>query len=277
MNEFIRTVDEIYFKVKKTIENQQQQYRPFKQESFQVKLNYFIEFWCYFLTFPKKEITDFISEENELINDVEELFQKTFLRSKDMKTADIRMVVLMAFVIVVVAYFYDKLSKSKQVKKSTQKIDETISPSLYPVLSRVSTVSPSLAPIQTNFKIILVLVVSATQTPLIDTLKAKNNIDLNDCEKLYEATRYLCQDKETNLKFKWENLQEFIVQSGEESEYDIYLIKIHLYQSDKNFEKDVNQLDRYNAFRNLFNLAVNFEVSPRLYTRAYSYFNVYNR
>jgi hypothetical protein len=132
-------------------------------------------------------------------------------------------------------------------------------------------------PTQRITKQYLVLVVSASQADLLESLQTKGRIDFSDGEALYEITKYLWLGSETDLNKRRASINQYSVSKGEESEYDIYLVYIELNQADERFKSNVDQLDRYDAFRNLADLEVKFERSPRLQMEAYGNFDVYNR
>lgn len=130
-------------------------------------------------------------------------------------------------------------------------------------------------PIQRITKQFLVLVVSASQADFLESLKTKGRINTNDGETLYEMTKYLWLGSETDFNQRRASINQYEI--SKESEYDIYLVYIELNQADEGFKPNVNQLDRYDAFRNLADLAVKFKISPRLQMEAYGNFDVYNR
>jgi len=132
-------------------------------------------------------------------------------------------------------------------------------------------------PTQRITKQYLVLVVSALQADLLESLQTKRRIDFSEGEALYEITKYLWLGSETDLNQRRASINQYPVSKGEESEYDIYLVYIELNQADERFKSNVDQLDRYDAFRNLADLEVNFELSPRLQMEAYGNLDVYNR
>jgi hypothetical protein len=55
------------------------------------------------------------------------------------------------------------------------------------------------------------------------------------------------------------------------------LVDIKLKQADEGFKPSINQIERYDAFRKLANLAVDIKVSDRLQIEAYENLEVYNR
>lgn len=149
-----------------------------------------------------------------------------------------------------------------------------------PSISTVQTPpipTPTL-PVKIITKQFLVLVVSHLQADFLESLKAKRRIDFKDGESLYEITKYLwLGDESKYFKIK-DNLSQYSVSKGQESEYDICLVSIELNQADQGFNSNVNQLDRYDAFRKLADLSsVNLTISPRLQMEAYENIGVYNR
>jgi hypothetical protein len=138
-----------------------------------------------------------------------------------------------------------------------------------------SKVPESLIPRSTKQS--LVLVISAAQVEFLESLRAKRRIDMNDGERLYEITKYLWLGSENDFNQGEASINQYSVSEGEESEYDIYLICIELNKAEEGLKSNVNQLDRYDAFRNLANLAIKFKISPRLQMEAYENFEVYNR
>ena len=123
----------------------------------------------------------------------------------------------------------------------------------------------------------LVLVISASHADFLESLKDKKHIDVSEGEQLYQITRYLWLGSETELSQKRHDINKYSVAQGAESEYNIYLVEIKLKQSDEGFKPNVNQLDRYDAFRKLADLAGDVKVSDRLKIEAYEKLGVYNR
>ena len=131
--------------------------------------------------------------------------------------------------------------------------------------------------VQENTKQVLILVISASQVEFLESLKDKNPIDVSDAELLYQITRYLWLGSETEISQKIPDINEYSVVKGSESEYNIYLVEIKLKQDDEGFKPNVNQLDRYDAFRKLADLAGEVKVSDRLPIEAYENLEVYSR
>lgn len=123
----------------------------------------------------------------------------------------------------------------------------------------------------------LVLVISASHADFLESLKDKKQIDVSEGEQLYQITRYLWLGSEAELSQKIPDINEYSVAKGAESEYNIYLVEIKLKQDDEGFKPNVNQLDRYDAFRKLADLAGEVNVSDRLQIKAYENLEVYNR
>jgi hypothetical protein len=130
---------------------------------------------------------------------------------------------------------------------------------------------------QENIKQFLVLVISATQAEFLESLRAKRRIDMSDGERLYEITKYLWLGSKNDFNQGEASINQYSVSEGEESEYDIYLVYFKLKQPDEGFKPNINQLDRYDAFRKLDYLGIDFEISHRLQMEAYGNFEVYNR
>lgn len=124
---------------------------------------------------------------------------------------------------------------------------------------------------------VLVLVIPASQAEFLESLKGKNHIDVSEGEQLYQITRYLWLGSETELSQKIHDINQYSVAKEAEAEYNIYLVEIKLKQDDEGFKPNVNQIDRYDAFRKLDDLAVEVKVSERLQIKAYEKLEVYNR
>jgi hypothetical protein len=134
-------------------------------------------------------------------------------------------------------------------------------------------------PIKTIVKQSLILVFFAKNISHINYLKniQNNKIDQNDSKKFYEFTQYLSQINSDEIQDYWNNLKQYEVKENEESDTDIYLVKIDLTETDPRFEANINQIDRISAFRNLPNLISKREISKRLKMSAGVNFKVYSR
>lgn len=191
---------------------------------------------------------------------------------------NIKIIVLLAFVITAVGnclYLLKSPEKSKDREVSYKLLNQDSKNS--------SDLSANITKKQENLKPpkkqVLILVISTSKSFLINSLHNKISIDLEDCEALYEATRYLCQAEKAELEDKIHNINttQFEVQPGTESEYDVYLIQLTLKQEDERFNPDVNQIERYDAFQSLPDLVTDVKISPRLTMDAYSELDVYVR
>lgn len=205
------------------------------------------------------------------------IFYQTIFNPNNIRSETVKFIVLIAFGITAIGYCIYILNHPKQQQTARRKEPGQSNPD--PLATSVYTVQTS--PVQTITKQFLVLVVSALQADFIKSLAAKRRINSNEGESLYEITKYLCLwlGSETDFNQKKANINQYYeVPKGEESEeYDIYLVYLELNQADEGFKPNVNQLDRYDAFRNLADLEIEFEISPRLQMEAYEKFEVYSR
>ncbi|MBR8833649.1 MAG: hypothetical protein DSM106950_06315 [Stigonema ocellatum SAG 48.90 = DSM 106950] len=208
------------------------------------------------------EFTTYFTTENELFYRLNSFFNRMKIRSGNMT-----LIVMLAFVVTAVGYCLYITNQPRQTQQPTRKQE----PKQYEYAS-----NPPSPLVQTITKHFLVLVISASQSNFVGSLKAKQRIDFNDGEALYKITKYLWIGSESALNQKKANLNNYLVETGGESEYDINLVYLELKQSDEGFKTNINQLDRYDAFRKLSDLVVNFSLSHRLQMEAYENFEVYN-
>lgn len=197
----------------------------------------------------------------------------------NLKEKPMTIIVIIALCTTAIGYWIHKINhtkqKVKQIKKQPQKLNTTRNIDEYEYIDN----HPSYKVTEFTKKN-LVLVISAEKPDFIESLRTKNNINVNDSEELYEMTKYLWlgSSHENEFTQKIDNIKaQYSVPNGKESEYDIHLLSINLKQPEHRFKKNTDQLDRYDAFRELSNLVVNFDISPRLQMEAYTNFEVYNR
>jgi hypothetical protein len=182
--------------------------------------------------------------------------------------------VIIAFVITAVGYWLYKINRQKE---QTQQPTRRPEPRPNEYVSTSSSLLVQTPPVQRITKQFLVLVISALQIDFLNSILAKKQISFSDGEQLYELTKYLWTGSETDFEQRISNINSYSVSQGEESEYDIHLVYIELKLTDSGFNPTVNQLDRYDAFRKLSDLVVDFKISPRLQMEAYGNFEVYSR
>jgi hypothetical protein len=209
---------------------------------------------------------------NPFYQHINALFYRMNIRSEDMK-----FIVLIAFAITAIGYFIYRLNQQKQETTRGEEPRPYNTTPLSPTVSTVQTPSIITSSIPKNTNQFLILVVSHSQADFLKSLVAKSRINSNDGESLYEITKYLWLGSETEYSKIKSNISEYLVAKGEESEYDIYLVYIKLDQADEGFTSNVDQLDRYDAFRKLADLSVNLTISDRLQMEAYGKIEVYNR
>jgi hypothetical protein len=278
--------------------------RPSRNIPFNIKLSYAIELWCSKLEIPNNissyilqkcqlsavtELSEFIWQEaiqdkktwkipilgNELPTLIQTQNQfychiNLFLQRMSIRSGNMKLIVMIAFGVTAVGYWLYKTNYQKQPQHTKQTTFRQ-----EPKQNEYVSNHPS-PPVHTISKQFLVLVISASQADFLESLKAKRGIDINDAEKLYKFTKYLWLGYENGFNQKQANLKNYSVVAGE-SEYDINLVCLELKQSDEGFKPNINQLDRYDAFRKLPDLVVTFTISPRLQMEAYENFEVYNR
>ncbi|MEG3969412.1 hypothetical protein QUA00_17600 [Microcoleus sp. T2B6] len=233
-----------------------------------------------------KDLTNYIyqegtiEKENWLIPNRDRFYQyiNALFNRMNIRRENMEFIILIAFAITAIGYWIYILNQQKQQTTRGEEPRPYNPNPLPPTVSTVQTPSsptPSIPRITNQF---LILVVSHSQADFIKSLQAKGRIDdVKDGESLYEITKYLWLGSETEYSKIERNIKEYEVPKGEESEYDIYLVYIELKQADEGFNSNVDQLDRYDAFRKLADLSVNLTISPRLQMEAYGNIEVYNR
>lgn len=128
--------------------------------------------------------------------------------------------------------------------------------------------------------ILALLVKSDRYQDLIYSLD--NNIHLRpeDASKLYGATQGLWIGSESNfdksqIKQKSNNCSS--ITTTPKSEYDVHFVTIELDEDDSRFNRDVNPMDRRDAFIELGERSPRITVSPRLSCKAYENTEFYSR
>lgn len=185
----------------------------------------------------------------------------------NIKNEAMKIITIFAFFVTAIGYFIYKINR--QEKQHSNLVENQTQ---YPF----NPLNPPQPANQTINKYFLILVASASQADFLESLTAKRSIDINDAERLYKVTKYLWLGSESSFNRKKANLKNYLV-TKKNSEYDIKLIYLELKQSEEGFKPNTNQLDRYDAFRKLPDLVVNFTISDRLQMEAYENFEVYNR
>jgi hypothetical protein len=222
---------------------------------------------------PFGEVPTIFTLENPFYQQINALLNRMNIRGDNIK-----FIVIIAFAITAIGYFIYILNQPKQ--QQTTRREEPIKSNSHPPVTSISTVQNPPIPtpsVQIITKQFLVLVISASQSEFLESLKGKNHIDVSQGEQLYQITRYLWLGSETELSQKIHDINQYSVAKGAESEYNIYLVKIKLEQDEEGFKPNVNQIDRYDAFRKLNDLAVEVKVSERLQIKSYEKLGVYNR
>jgi hypothetical protein len=125
----------------------------------------------------------------------------------------------------------------------------------------------------------LILVISATKADILDTLSINHSPDNDLCDKLYQSTKFIWfGSKQQSLALFDDIFSERGVGYGNESEYDVYFVKIEIKDySEDGFNSGVSSIKRIDAFRNLSDLGKILDISKRLPANAYQQRNLYNR
>lgn len=125
---------------------------------------------------------------------------------------------------------------------------------------------------------VLILVVNARHSEILTTLRTNRVLNPSLAKPLYEATQALWFG--TELEFNRSKLRDWFDPArrvAQESEYDVYLVKISVTSDDAGFHRDVTQVERFDAFTRLAERGAPVEVSERLPSEAYGTTEVYRR
>ena len=126
----------------------------------------------------------------------------------------------------------------------------------------------------------LILVIGAAKADVIDNLNINSSPDYDLCDKLYESTKFIWIGFEQQGLSSFRSLftQEVGVAHDQESEYDVYFVRIELrnYNED-GFNPEVSSVQRIDAFRKLSDLGKVISISERLPPDSYQNKNLYER
>lgn len=125
----------------------------------------------------------------------------------------------------------------------------------------------------------LILVISAAKADILDVLSKNYSPDYDLCDQLYQSTKFIWfGSKQESLALFDEIFSERGVGYGNESEYDVYFVKIEIKDySEDGFDSGVSSIKRIDAFRKLSDLGKILDISKRLPASAYQQRNLYNR
>ncbi|MDJ0535926.1 MAG: hypothetical protein QNJ70_26125 [Xenococcaceae cyanobacterium MO_207.B15] len=126
---------------------------------------------------------------------------------------------------------------------------------------------------------ILVLVINVGKDNIIQLLQKNGQVTRDNYQDLYTATQAVWIGSENEFSQHFENWfsENTKITKDEQSEYDVYLVKITLKGDDPGFKSDANTLERFDAFCRLPENSKKVLVSPRLPSKAYGNENLYNR
>lgn len=177
---------------------------------------------------------------------------------------DIKFIIIVAFIVVGIGYALYLLKQQEQEKRQVRN-NQSSSPQPH----RLTKESNSW---------ILVLVINEEKEDILHLLKNNHKFTPNDCKELYSATQSLWMGSEVDFSDKLEKwfYSKNYVPDNERSEYDVYLVQIHLKEPDPGFEPNVTSIERLDAFLRLPENSVGVKVSLRLPCTAYEK-TVYSR
>ena len=182
----------------------------------------------------------------------------------DYDFTSLNFIVLIGFLVTASSYAFYLLDESNRKKNQSQ--DNS------PINSN------ALPQTQNKKENILLLVINASRQNIIDPLKSNHHITDDFSNEIYRITQALWMGNIREFsQFETWFFQDKEVSENEYSEYDVYLVKIELKYSVKGFSRNVNQLDRLDAFRKLPENTLNVYVSPRLPSKAYANKDFYSR
>jgi uncharacterized protein (DUF2164 family) len=212
---------------------------------------------------PRKE-RDIFRNEKKIQSYLSQFLEKYLFEKNNMKITDLKIILLIAFIVTAIGYFlYYQSSQSNDSKKLENKQDNDL----------ISSPKKS--------QECLILVINALKYKNVSHLATQGKISSDDSEIIYLATESMWLGLKDQIPVKlnecFNSTNQFQVPEGEESEYDIYMIKIELEDLDKGFKAEADQLARIDAFRRLPDLSNNIKISDRLKVNAYKDTGVYKR
>ena len=127
-------------------------------------------------------------------------------------------------------------------------------------------------------RMVLVLVVNAARTDILERLKAEGKVPMGIGKELYLATQALWMG--TKAEFESSPLRSWFAEkkaATAPSEYDVQLVRVDISDRDEGFSPGANQMARIDAFARLVLSAPCVELSPRVPSEAYGTTEVYSR
>jgi hypothetical protein len=137
--------------------------------------------------------------------------------------------------------------------------------------------APPVAP-QGEGRRVLVLVVNATRSDLLEALRRAGSVSGTQGDVLYKATQAIWIGTENEFNSSrlrpWFDVSRRV---ATESEYDVYLLRFSLPDDDAGFARGASQIDRIDAFARLALSNSALETSERVPSDAYGTTEVYSR
>jgi len=126
----------------------------------------------------------------------------------------------------------------------------------------------------------LILVISDSKADILNDLNVNSCPDYDLCDKLYQSTKFIwVGSKQQSLSLFGDSFaQRGSLGYGQQSEYDVYFVKIELLNyNEDGFDAEVSSIKRIDAFRKLADVGKIVAISERLSASSYQRKNLYNR
>lgn len=196
------------------------------------------------------------------------------LRLSGGSNMDMKIIVVLALIAVSTSYTVLKLQKLKQRVEEPKRQDS--SNSQHQNFQVPPTVPQKSQNIPIPKKYSLIVAISASKEAVFSAL-SNDVANKRSYEELYKATQSLSIFQTEQVQLQDQTSKFNVAEASEYSEYDVYLVKLDLRQRDDRFGPNQDQMDRYDAFRNLPNLVTSIDVSKRLTMDVCTFFKLYVR
>ena len=122
-------------------------------------------------------------------------------------------------------------------------------------------------PKQVSTAYTLVLAIRATKIDILNDLQKVDYVSAENADKLYQLAKFLWLGSKQEFTSNFSDLffpRYLGIDTGEESEYDIYLLRIQIREYDQGFAKNAKSNRRFDAFQRLSEIGKLADISGRL-------------